>query len=216
MSTIRQPGSAVAGKPADTAVVAKLPAASRLGDLLERSAAGDRAAFADLYAETAPRAFGLALRVMRNRSLAEDVTQEAYLKIWHTAARFDQRQGSCQGWILMIVHRVAIDHVRSTQASSVRDDPHHRASFAKDRVDDNPTNDLAHASLEGVRARSALSRLSVLQREALELAYFEGHTYSAMAELLGVPPGTIKSRIRDGLIRMRESLSAPDGPHGTP
>jgi RNA polymerase sigma-70 factor (ECF subfamily) len=197
---------------AGPAELSKARVPSRLGDLLEQSAAGDTAAFATLYAETAPRAFGLALRVVRNRGLAEEVTQDAYLKIWHTAGRFDQREGSCQGWIFTIVHRVAIDLVRSSQARSVRDDRHHRESVTQDHADDDPTHELAHASLEATLALEAMSCLSGPQRQALELAYFDGHTYSQVAGLLGIPLGTAKSRIRDGLLRLRESLTRSEPP----
>lgn len=199
----------IATRPSITAA-ADDRADTRLGDLLKQAASGDTAAFAALYAETAPRAFGLALRVIRNRSLAEDVTQEAYLKIWHTAARFDPLQGHCQGWIFTIVHRVAIDHVRSAQSRSVREDRHHLETSTHDRADDDRTHDLAHASIEARRARNAVASLSLPQQEALMLAYFDGYTYSEVARLLGVPPGTIKSRIREGLIHLRESMALPE------
>ena len=195
----------------DRADRARADASSRLAALLEQSAAGDTNAFAALYAETAARSFGLALRVVRDRGRAEDITQEAYVKVWRTAARFDARKGNCQGWIFTIVHRAAVDHVRSAQAQTVRDDRHHQESSVPDRVDADPTHDLAHASLEAARTREALAGLPPAQQQALTLAYFEGHTYSEVARLLGVPPGTIKSRIRDGLIRLRASVNPPDG-----
>lgn len=182
-----------------------------LDDLLVRAAGGDTAAFAALYADTAPRAFGLALRVVHDRAHAEDVTQEAYLKIWHTAARFDARRGSCQTWIFMIVHRVAVDQVRSIQARTARDDRQPRQAIRENRVDADPTHDLVHASLEATLARDALARLSRPQRRALELAYFDGHTHTEVATLLDLPLGTAKSQIRDGLIRLRSSMLGADG-----
>ena len=181
---------------------------AELDDLLERSASGDMTAFAALYTETASRTFGLALRVLRDRGLAEEAVQEAYLTIWRTAGRFDPRRGSSLGWIFTIVHRSAVSHVRSADARSARDDRYHRgaASFALGEPDTDPTHHLAHASLEARLVRDAVSTLPDHQRQALRLAYFQGYTYNEVAGLLGIPLGTAKTHIRAGLTRLRQSL----------
>lgn len=181
---------------------------TRLDELLERSAGGDTAAFADLYDATARRAFGLAARLMNNRTVAaEDVVQEAYLTVWRQSARFDPRKGSSLGWILMIVHRTAVDHVRSQQARSVRDCRHIREDLATRRSDEDPTYDLTCASLDTRVVRAALAGLSLRQRQALELTFVNGCTDREVAELLGIPHGTAKSRIRDARTRMRASAA---------
>ena len=189
-----------------------------LDDLLRRSGEGDAAAFAQVYAETASRAFGLALRVIRNEHLAEEVTQEAFLTIWRTAARFDPRRGTSNGWILMIVHRAAVDCVRSVGARAARDDRHQREETALWGVDD-CTSDEALVSIQAQRVRHAMAELSTQQRQALGLAYLGGYTYPQVAELLGIPSGTAKTRIRAALIRLRETMAddpewATYGRHG--
>ncbi len=177
---------------------------ARLDELFARSARGDRAAFAALYEETAARAYGLSLRVLRDRKLAEDAVQEAYLSMWQQAARFDPSKGSSLGWIFMIVHRVAIDHVRAVGHRAARDDRHLREQWGGGSVGD-PTHDQAWASIEARTVRDALGGLSSRQSEALRLAYLDGNTFAQVADLLEIPLGTAKSRIRDGLVRLRES-----------
>lgn len=181
--------------------------ALRLDELLEGCADGDRAAFADLYDGTASQSFGLALRLVRDRTLAEDVVQEAYLTIWRKAASFDPRKGSGVGWILMIVHRTAVDHVRSAESRLARDDRWSREGSALHHAAADPTHDLVQASHEARVVRAALAGLAVRQREALELAYFDGYTYRQVAELLDIPLGTAKTRISSALHRLRESVA---------
>jgi RNA polymerase sigma-70 factor (ECF subfamily) len=179
------------------------PAAPDLGDLLKRSARGDQAAFAGLYDAVAARAFGLAVRVVRDPAQAEEVTQEALLEIWRSAGRFDPALGSPMAWILTIVHRKAVDRVRSAEAATRRDTTYHVQNQA---VDHDATADAAHASLEAKRVRDALHTLTQVQREALELAYFGGYTHTEVATMLDLPVGTAKTRIRDGLIRLRDTM----------
>lgn len=183
---------------------------ARLDDLLEQTAKGDTDAFAALYDQTASRVFGLSLRVLRNRSLAEDAAQEAYITIWRSAARFDRTRGSSMGWIFMTVHRTAIDHVRSVESRSLRDDRYFREHSALHRSNSDPTrdftDDLANASHQAQVVRAALSCLSAPQHQALELAYFDGCTYAEIAAGLGIPLGTAKSRIRAAQIRLRDAL----------
>ena len=138
---------------------------------------------------------------LRDRDLAEDAVQEAYLTIWRQAARFDRRKGSSLGWIFMVVHRVAIDHVRGAIPRAVRDDRYAREETVR-VIPVDQTHDLVQASLEARTVRAALADLSALQRQVIQLAYFDGYTYSEVADLLGIPLGTAKTRIRDGLLRL--------------
>lgn len=174
-----------------------------LADLLKRSARGDEAAFAELYDATSARAYGLALRVVRDPSQAEEVTQEAFLEVWRTASRFDPARGSAVGWLLTIVHRKSVDRVRSAEAASRRDTAYHHDNQP---VAHDATAEAAEASMEAHRVRSALDDLTAVQREALELAYFGGYTHTEVATMLDLPVGTAKTRIRDGLIRLRDAM----------
>jgi len=179
------------------------PGAPAIGELLRLSSRGDQGAFAELYDATSRRAYGLALRVVRDPAQAEEVTQEAYLEIWRTASRFDPERGSGLAWLLTIVHRKAVDRVRSAEAASRRDVAYHQQSQP---VAHDTTSEAAEASLEAHRVRGALSNLTDVQREALELAYFGGYTHTEVATMLDLPLGTAKTRIRDGLIRLRDAM----------
>ena len=179
------------------------PGASALAELLRRSSRGDGDAFARFYDATASRAFGLAVRVVRDRAQAEEVAQEAFLEVWRTSSRFDSGRGSAIGWLLTIVHRKAVDRVRSAEAASRRDTHYEHANQA---VDHDSTAEAAEASMEARRVRSALGELTSVQREALELAYFGGYTHTEVASMLDLPVGTAKTRIRDGLIRLRDQM----------
>ena len=158
------------------------PAASvaTLAQLLSRSALGDEAAFADLYDATAARVFGLVLRVLRSHAMAEEVTQEVYLQVWQTAARFDPARGSAMSWLMTLAHRRAVDRIRSTEADTRRDTAHHQDSR---EVEHDVTAAAAEASIEAERVRTALESLSPIQRTVLELAYFGGHTPVRQAEV---------------------------------
>ena len=174
-----------------------------LAELLRRSARGDEAAFAQLYDATSARVYGLAVRVVRDPAQAQEVTQEAYLDVWRTAARFDSAKGSAISWLMTIVHRKAVDRVRSAEAASRRDAAYHDANRT---IDHDSTADAAEASFEARRVRTALSGLTEVQREAITLAYYGGYTHTQVATMLDLPVGTAKTRIRDGLIRLRDAL----------
>jgi RNA polymerase sigma-70 factor (ECF subfamily) len=176
---------------------------AQLADLLRRSGRGDQAAFAELYDATARRALWLAVRVVRDPAQAEEVTQEAYLEVWRKSTRFDPARGSALSWVLTIVHRKAVDRVRSAEASTRRDRDYHQQNQP---VDHDSTAEAAEASLEARRVRGALAHLTEVQREALELAYFGGYTHTEVATMLDLPVGTAKTRIRDGLIRLRDAM----------
>jgi len=177
--------------------------AGDLAELLKRSGRGDEGAFARLYDATSARAYGLAVRVVRDPSQAEEVAQEAFLEIWRTASRFDAGKGSAVSWILTLVHRKAVDRVRSAEASTRRDTTYHQSSQG---VEHDSTAEAAHASMEARRVRQAMDSLTEVQREALELAFFRGYTHTEVATMLDLPVGTAKTRIRDGLIRLRDTM----------
>jgi RNA polymerase sigma-70 factor (ECF subfamily) len=174
-----------------------------LAALLRACATGDEAAFARLYDAVTPRVYGLVLRVVRDRAQSEEVAQEALLDIWRHSARFDPAQGSPTSWILTIAHRKAVDRVRSAQSASDREDAY--GSRTQDRAFDE-TTEVVERRLDAQRVRRALDSLTETQRGAVELAYFGGYTHSEVASLLGIPLGTAKTRIRDGLIRLRDTL----------
>jgi RNA polymerase sigma-70 factor, ECF subfamily len=171
--------------------------------LLRACAKGDQAAFGRLYDATSSRVFGLAVRVVRDPAQAEEVAQEAFLEIWRSSARFDPAKGSALGWLLTIAHRKAVDRVRSAEAATRRDESYHQQNHP---VDHDSTAEAATASLEAHRVRAALATLTPVQREALELAYFGGYTHTEVARMLDLPVGTAKTRIRDGLIRLRDTM----------
>ena len=174
-----------------------------LADLLCRSAKGDQAAFSSLYDATAARVYGLVLRVVRDPAQAEEVTQECFLDFWRQAGRFDPARGSAVSWLLTIAHRKGVDRVRSAEAATRRDTTYHRSTGD---VDHDVTAEAATDALEAKRVRSALTTLTPVQREALELAYFGGYTHTEVATMLDLPVGTAKTRIRDGLIRLRDAM----------
>ena len=156
-----------------------------------------------LYDAVSSRVHGLAVRVVRDPAQAEEVTQEAFLEIWRTASRYDPDRGSAVSWLLTITHRKAVDRVRSAEASSRRESTYHHQNQT---VDADTTAEAATASLEARRVRTALEALTEVQREAIELAYFGGYSHTEVATLLDLPVGTAKTRIRDGLIRLRDTI----------
>ena len=174
-----------------------------LAELLRQSARGDESSFARLYDATAARVHGLVLRVVRDPAQAEEVTQEAYLEIWRTASRFDASRGNALSWLMTIAHRKGVDRVRSAEAANRRDATYHRESSP---VEHDVTVEAATASIEAGRVRQALNTLTSSQRQALELAYFGGYTHTEVASMLDLPLGTAKTRIRDGLIRLRDAM----------
>ncbi|KGN34258.1 RNA polymerase sigma factor SigK [Knoellia sinensis KCTC 19936] len=174
-----------------------------LGRLLTRSARGDEAAFAELYDATAARLHGLVVRVVRDRAQSEEVTQEAYLDIWRHCTRFDPSRGSPLAWMLTIAHRKAVDRVRSAEASKAREVTYESTTIEREH---DTTLEKVETRLDQQRVRRALDSLTETQRGAVELAYLGGHTHTEVAALLGIPLGTAKTRIRDGLIRLRDTL----------
>lgn len=175
-------------------------------NLLTRTARGDEAAFAVLYDRLSPVVFGIIRRVLRDPAQSEEVMQEVLLEIWRTAARFDRSKGSAQTWALTIAHRRAVDRVRSEQAASDREV--RVGQRAGETAHDVVVEEVV-GRLERERVRRCLGSLTEIQREAISMAYYSGYTYREVAELLTVPLPTIKTRMRDGLIRLRDCVGGP-------
>jgi RNA polymerase sigma-70 factor (ECF subfamily) len=172
-------------------------------ELLPAVALGDEPAFTRLYDLVAPRVYGLVRRVLRDPAQAEEVAQEVFVEVWRTATRFDPAKGSATAWVFTIAHRRAVDRVRSEQASAARLTKV-AASSAQTPFDE--VVDQATAKLEQQQVRRCLKSLTELQREAITLAYYGGHTYREVAALLDTGLPTVKTRMRDGLIRLRDCL----------
>ena len=172
-------------------------------ELLVATSTGDRDAYAALFEHCAPKVAGVARRVVRDPSMSEEVAQEVMTEVWRNAKRFDPDKGSAMTWIMTIAHRRAVDCVRSVQASRDRDEyvGHRDADRAFDEVSEE-----VQVKAEHQRVRDALASLTDLQRESVELAYYGGHTYREVSEILDAPLGTIKTRMRDGLIRLRDAM----------
>jgi RNA polymerase sigma-70 factor (ECF subfamily) len=172
-------------------------------ELLVKVAQGDQQAFADLYDQTAPRVLGLVKRLLKDHSQSEEVTQEVFLEIWQTATRFDTTRGSAASWMLTMAHRRAVDRVRSSQAGRDRDV---RIGIRDHETEYDQVSEKVEIRLEHERVTRALARLTELQRQAVELAYYGGYSHSEVAAMLGVPLGTVKTRLRDGMIRLRDEM----------
>jgi RNA polymerase sigma-70 factor (ECF subfamily) len=170
-------------------------------ELLGRVARGDLAAFDLLYDAISPVVYGLARRVVRDEARSEDVTQEVFLEVWRKATGFDPGKGRARTWILTIAHRKAVDAVRRNE-SHKRQDQH---GALDEWSHDEPADAVIEAEEHGA-VRECLDTLTDLQLESVRLAYFNGYTYAQVATLLEKPLPTIKTRMRDGLIRLRDCL----------
>ena len=172
-------------------------------EAMRKAARGDERAFMTVYDTYAQMVYGIALRVVRDPQLAEDVAQEAFVDAWRLATRFDPAKGSARSWLATITHRKAVDRVRSEQSRRNREDRDAQRAAASPSVD---VAGEVEDSLERRRVAEALDALTDAQREAVTLAYYGGRSYREVAALLDVPEGTIKTRIRDGLIKLRDRM----------
>ncbi|BCJ47646.1 RNA polymerase sigma factor SigK [Actinoplanes ianthinogenes] len=180
------------------------PAAPVDADRLLRAVGrGDEQAFARLYDLVAPRVYGLVRRVVRDPAQAEEVAQEVLVEVWRCAARFDPDGGSATAWVFTIAHRRAVDRVRAEQAAAERTV---RAGAASLDTPYDAVADEVSGRLERQQVRHCLDDLTDLQRQVVTMAYYQGHSYPQVAELLRTPLGTVKTRMRDGLIRLRDCL----------
>ena len=177
-----------------------------LVELLQLAGRGDQAAFGELYDSLAGLVHGVVLKVVRDPSQTEEVVQEVFVEIWRIAPRYDPDRGTVVGWAATIAHRRAVDRVRSEQSNRARNEREQSKVVVEHDSVSEQVVDHDHTEFERRRVRKALDKLTDMQRQAVELAYFGGHTYREVAVLLDTPEGTIKTRIRDGLIRLRDEL----------
>ncbi len=172
-----------------------------LGALLAQVARGDHLAYELVYDRLAGPVYGVARKVLRDSAQSEEVAQEVMLDVWRSAARYDPARGSAVAWVMTIAHRRAVDRVRAENASTAREQ-----KIMPGPVLDDDVAQVVEMALDRQRVRRCMDSLTTLQAEAIKLAYYGGYTYPEVAELLGVALGTVKTRIRDGLIRMRDCM----------
>ncbi|MFW0783433.1 ECF RNA polymerase sigma factor SigK [Gordonia sp. CPCC 206044] len=175
--------------------------------LLARIASGDTAAFSEFYDSTCDRVYGMVFRVLRDPGYSEETTQEVFLQVWRSAGTYDPRAGSAISWLITVAHRRAVDRVRAESAATRRDITYgaedQRTGF--DEVAESVT-----AQETAREVVDCLQTLTGIQRESVDLAYYQGLSYREVADRLSVALPTIKSRIRDGLRRLRNCLGVDD------
>lgn len=182
-----------------------MPVTEREAELLAAVARGDRLAFGELYDRMQPRVLGLAFRTLKDAGHAEEIAQEVFLDVWQHAAQFDADKGSATGWILRKTHSRSVDRVRSAQSSRVRD----ARIGIRDHIETaDDVSDTVALRIDTMRIERALRCLPEPQRSAVELAHLGGYSHSEVSAMLGVPVGTVKTRIRAGIGRLRHELVA--------
>lgn len=174
-----------------------------LETLVESVARGDTDAFGRLYDAVAASVLGVARAVLRDVAQSEEVAQEVLVEVWRTAPRYRPERGTALNWILTLAHRRAIDRVRSVEAAAARD---HKAALLDQMPEYDEVSEQVENRLEREQVRRCLRTLTELQRQSVTLAYYRGLTYREVAAQLSLPLGTVKTRLRDGLIRLRDCL----------
>ncbi|GGY90354.1 sigma-70 family RNA polymerase sigma factor [Streptomyces poonensis] len=174
-----------------------------LQELMSRVALGDERAFARVYDLVAGPVLGVVRAVLRDHAQSEEVAQEVLVEVWRTAPRYRPDRGTAVNWILTLAHRRAVDRVRSVDAAAARD---HRAALLDQVPEYDEVAEYVEARLEREQVRRCLRTLTEIQHQAVTLAYYRGLTYREVAQALGLPLGTVKTRLRDGLIRLRDCL----------
>jgi RNA polymerase sigma-70 factor (ECF subfamily) len=191
------------GDPSRSARTGRDAESAHLAELVQRSSRNQQDAFAELYDLTSGRIYGVVWRVLRSADHAAEVTQEVYVEVWRQSARFDPQKGSVLAWMTTMAHRRAVDRVRSVTSEVARDERYAVAGTQRDV--DHVWEDVDQ-KMDEERVRKGMESLTPIQREALTLAYFGGYTQTQVATLLKLPLGTVKTRIRDGLIGLRDAL----------
>ncbi|MER7174068.1 sigma-70 family RNA polymerase sigma factor [Streptomyces mesophilus] len=174
-----------------------------LATALAAVARGDQEQFTQVYDQVSAPVLGLVRSVLRDPAQSEEVAQEVLVEVWRTAARFRPDKGSAMTWVMTLAHRRAVDRVRSVEATAARE---HKAALLDQTPAYDQVTEQVESRLEQQRVRRCLGALTSLQREAVTLAYYRGLTYREVAQLLTLPLGTVKTRLRDGLIRLRDCL----------
>jgi RNA polymerase sigma-70 factor, ECF subfamily len=175
---------------------------ARLAELIEKVARGNEGAISELYDKTSSRVYGAVLRMLHYPDLAAEVTQEIYLEIWRDAFRYDPSKGSALAWIMTLAHNRSVDRVRTVSMETARE---RYAALNGDRVVDRAGDEI-RSSPQAELARGAMRSLTEIQRQVVTLTYFAGFSQSEVAQILGLPLATVKARIRDGLIGLRNAL----------
>lgn len=171
--------------------------------LLGEVAGGDQEAFAVIYDATVSPVLGVAHRVLRDQAQSEEVAQDVLVEVWRTAARYRPERGTAINWILTLAHRRAVDRVRSVESSIARE---HKAALLDQTPEYDEVTEQVEARFEREQVKRCLRTLTDIQRQSVTLAYYRGLTYREVAELLALPLGTVKTRLRDGLLRLRACL----------
>ncbi|KUF18110.1 MULTISPECIES: sigma-70 family RNA polymerase sigma factor [Streptomyces] len=174
-----------------------------LQELIARVARGDQKAFASVYDVVAGPVLGVVRRVLRDHAQSEEVTQEVLVEVWRTAPRYRKNRGTAMNWVLTLAHRRAVDRVRSVEAAAERD---HKAALLAQTPEFDEVSEQVEARFEREQVRRCLRGLTETQRQSVTLAYYRGLTHRQVAELLALPLGTVKTRLRDGLIRLRDCM----------
>ncbi|MFD9126379.1 sigma-70 family RNA polymerase sigma factor [Kitasatospora sp. NPDC059571] len=174
-----------------------------LKELIAKVSFGDQDAFSRLYDAVAGPVLGLVRRVLRDPAQSEEVAQEVMLEVWRTASRYRPERGEVLPWVLTMAHRRAVDRVRSAQAAADRD---RRVAAQSHTPVYDEVAEQVEGRLEREQVRRCLKSLTEIQRESVTLAYYRGYSYREVADMLGTPLGTVKTRMRDGLIRLRDCL----------